>query len=53
MDQLIDIGLLLLGLLVVWVVLRFILRLAKRLFTLGCALLVVVGIILIYLSYWR
>lgn len=48
--DLLEIGLLVLGLLVAWFVLRSLLRLTMRIFTIGCAALVVLGAVLLFLS---
>lgn len=44
--QLVRVGLLLLALIVVWGLLRIILRLTMKIFTCGCTLIVAVGVIL-------
>ncbi len=48
--DLLEIGLLVLGLLVAWFVLRWLLRLTMRIFSIGCAALVVPGAVLLFLS---
>lgn len=50
-DSLIQIVLLILALVVAWVLLRFVLRLAARIFTLGCIAIVIIGLALFFLRY--
>lgn len=45
-DPIIQVGLLILGLSLAWLVLRFVLRLAMRVFSLGCTMILFVGVIL-------
>jgi hypothetical protein len=45
--------LLILILVIAWVVLRFVLRLAMRIFTLGCGLIVILAVILLALRYFN
>ena len=42
---------LLLGLVVLWVILRFVLRLAWKVFSLGCSLILALGLLLILIRY--
>ncbi len=51
-DQMVRVGLLLLALIVIWVILRIILRLTMKIFTCGCTLIVAVGVILVLVSTW-
>jgi hypothetical protein len=44
--------LLIAGLVVAWIILRFVLRLASRIFSLGCALIVILAAILLALRYF-
>lgn len=46
-----NILLLLLALFILWLVLRFVLRLAWRLFTCGCAMLVLLALVLLALHF--
>lgn len=50
-DQLTQIGLFLLALVVIWIILRFVLRLAMRIFTLGCLLILGLGAALFILRF--
>jgi len=52
-DPLIQILLLILALGVGWLLIRFIFKLAKRVFMIGCAAIVIVGVILFFLGYIR
>lgn len=52
-NSLIQIVLLILVLVVAWVLLRFVLRLASRIFTLGCLVIVIIGVALFFLRYLR
>ena len=52
-DPLVQIIALLVILVIAWTALRFFLRLATRLFTTGCAIILVIGAILILLRYFR
>jgi hypothetical protein len=48
-DQLIQIGLVILVLAIIWIALRFILRLATRIFTAGCVMIVIIGLLYLLL----
>lgn len=48
-DQLIQIGLIILALVVVWVIVRAVLRLTMRVFACGCSLILAVAVILVLL----
>ncbi len=48
-DQLIQIGLIILALIVVWVIVRAVLRLTMRVFACGCSLILAVAVILVLL----
>lgn len=50
-DQLVRIGLFILALVVIWMVLRFLLHLAGRIFTLGCLLILGLGAVLFMLRF--
>lgn len=50
-DWPVQVGLYILALIVIWIGLRFILRLAMRVFALGCVLILVLGILLAIYSY--
>lgn len=50
-DQLVQIGLFLLALVVILIVLRFILHLAGRILTLGCLLIVALGVALFVMRF--
>lgn len=52
-DPLVQIVVLVVILVITWTALRFILRLATRLFTTGCAIIVVIAAILLFLRYFR
>jgi accessory gene regulator protein AgrB len=45
--------LLLLVLAVAWILLRFVLRLAVRVFSIGCGLIVLLGLVLLAYNYFR
>lgn len=46
-------GLLVLVLFMVWVLSRFVLRLAMRIFSLGCSLIVLLGVLYLALKYFN
>jgi hypothetical protein len=48
-EQVVDIILFVVGLVLVWIVLRFILGVAMRIFRIGCMLLLVMGVLLVVL----
>ncbi len=48
-NPLIGFGLVVLVLAIIWIALRFILRLAMRIFTTGCAIIIIIG--LLYLLF--
>ncbi len=50
-DQLTRIVVFVVALLVIWVVLRTIMRVTMRIFTLGCGAILVLGLILVFLGY--
>jgi hypothetical protein len=53
MESLQDVALVIAGLLVLWVILRFFLRLTRRIFSCGCALIVLLGLFLAVLRLWQ
>ncbi len=50
-DQTTRIVIFVVALLVIWVVLRTIMRVTMRIFTLGCGAILVLGLILVFLGY--
>lgn len=52
LEQLIWILIFIVALLLVWVVMRFLLRLATRIFMLGCLAIVIIGLVLLALLYF-
>jgi hypothetical protein len=50
-DQLIQYLLILLGLALAWILLRFLLKLTAKLFVCGCAMIVVVSVVAVVLRY--
>ncbi len=50
-NQIMQIVYILLGLLVVWIVLRIVLKLAARVFACGCSIIVIIGILLVLWNY--
>ena len=52
LDQFLPVALFIAGLLVVWIIIRFFLRLAMRVFMLGCVLIVMIALTLAALSYF-
>ncbi len=52
LEQLIWILIFIFALLLVWVVMRFLLRLATRIFMLGCLAIVIIGLVLLALLYF-
>lgn len=50
-DQWITYGLILLVIVIAWVVLRFVLRMAMRVFALGCGLILFLGLAIFLLQY--
>jgi len=52
-SQLTQIFIIILVLVVVWVILRFVLRLAGKIFSIGCSLIVLLGIILVVVRLIR
>lgn len=50
-DQLIQYLLILLGLALAWILLRFLLKLTAKLFVCGCAMIVLVSVITVVLRY--
>jgi hypothetical protein len=53
MDMLVQILILILGLAIVWFVLRLFLRLTMRIFTLGCGLIIVLGLCVLVFQLFR
>jgi hypothetical protein len=51
-DQLIQIAVLIFILLVVWIALRFVMRLAQRIFALGCVIIVLIAVVLLILRFF-
>jgi hypothetical protein len=49
-DQVVQIVLFVAALIVIWIVLRFVLRLAVRVFSIGCGLLLALGVLLLVLK---
>ena len=49
-DQIIQIAYLILGLIIVWVVLKFVLKLAAKVFACGCSVIVALAVLL---ALWR
>jgi hypothetical protein len=50
--SLLTIGLIFLALIVVWIILRFVLRFTMRIFTCGCSLIVFTGIVILALKFF-
>ena len=50
-NQVVQIVLFVAALIVIWIVLRFVLRLATRIFSIGCGLLLALGVLLLILKY--
>jgi len=51
LDQYTNILYLVLGLVVLWIILRFVLRIAWKVFSLGCSLLLAFGLLLFLIRY--
>ncbi len=49
-DQLVQIGYLIVGLIIVWVILKFVLKLAAKVFACGCSVIVALAVLL---ALWR
>lgn len=52
-SPLFEAGLLVLALLVAWTLVRYVLRLAMRVFSLGCSLIVLLGLLYLALHYFQ
>lgn len=53
MDSLTDVILIILGLLALWIILRFFLRLTGKIFSCGCGAILALGIFLAVLRIWQ
>lgn len=51
-NPLIGIGLVVLVLAIIWIALRFILHFAMRIFTTGCAIIVIIGLLYLLFRYF-
>ena len=52
-DQILRIAVFIVILIVVWVVMRIILRITFRLFTFGCAAIVILGLVLVLMRFFQ
>ena len=50
-DQLVQIAVFIIILVIIWFALRFVLNLARRIFMLGCGIIVLLGVMLLILRY--
>ena len=53
MESLTDVFLIILGLIVLWFILRFLLRLTAKIFRCGCGIILAIGIFLAILRIWQ
>ena len=53
MESLTDVFLIILGLMVLWFILRFLLRLTAKIFSCGCGTILAIGIFLAILRIWQ
>jgi hypothetical protein len=53
MENLTEIFLIVVGLIVLWIALRFFLRLTGKIFSCGCAAILAVGLFLAFLRLWQ
>jgi len=53
MESLNDVILVILGLVVLWLILRIILRLTAKIFSCGCGAILVIGILLAIMRLWQ
>jgi hypothetical protein len=51
-DSLVQIAVFVIILGIIWIALRFFLRLARRIFSLGCGIIVLIGVLLLILRYF-